>query len=108
MKQYAYITRPVEYLEGTLSTLTLFADDRDRSHLGWIFVSEIDIDLSSLDDAAIRAAAVSSIDQEIDAAKRVYLADLEEMQERKSRLLSIEHQPDCHDPEGDVLLDGLS
>ena len=98
MKLYAYITRPEDFIEGDRNCLTLRTTN-DSEPGGWIFVQEVDIDFDSSDvnENRLRTEAVLNIDAEIDMAKRIYVADLQTLQERKERLMAITHQPQAGD-----------
>ena len=92
MKLYAYITRLECYIAGDRDCLTL-RDTNKNAPDSWVYVGPVEVPLGRVSDDSLRYMAIDAIDIELDNARRVYLEDMQSIQDRKERLLAITHVP---------------
>lgn len=97
MKMYIYITNPESWLSlppTHRGHLLQIHDSDSMVEYGWILVQEMEVDVSHMSDDVIREAALKKINDDEQRQVAENEVQMQRFDERRQKLLAIEHQPD--------------
>lgn len=93
MKYYAFTSNPEGFLNGWSKNFILI-ENKETASQDWVFVSEVELDIDTVNMNEIRAGAVQCIDNVMEQKRMDFTAGMEELSKRKEELLAITHQPE--------------
>ena len=97
MKLYVYLNE--DYIEDFLRKdyfLCLNISDRvpeTVGHLRWMHIGEVDVEID-VDEKKIRQIAIERLDNEIGQKRAIASVAIQELEDRKQKLLALEYIPD--------------
>lgn len=92
MKLYLYVTDAADYLEGKYHFHAVPRENEIEIE-GWYLASVVNIDLSAVDEDAIREYALGIIDTQEKETRAEFEVKMNLLKEKRQNLLSITHQP---------------